>query len=69
MSKYGTQGASHIWKFDYVNLICEELGGFRRGNHSAALFHNPNEDVRMAVHGDDFVCLSDDDGQTHRQSS
>ena len=27
---------------------------------SAALFHNPNQDVRMAVHGDDFVCLSDD---------
>ena len=30
--------------------------------HSAALFHNPNEDARMAVHGDDFVRLSDDDG-------
>ena len=27
--------------------------------HSA---HIPNQDVRMAVHGDDFVCLSDDDG-------
>ena len=33
-----------------------------RGNHSAALFHNSDEDVRMAVHGDDFVSLSDDDG-------
>ena len=45
-----------------MNLICGELGGFQRGKHSAALFHNPNQDVRMAVHGDDFVCLSDDDG-------
>ena len=37
--------------FDYVNLICGELGGFRRGKHSAALFHNSNQDVRVAVHG------------------
>ena len=65
---YGTQDASHIWQLDYVNLICGELGGFRRGKHSAALFHNPNQDVRMAVHGDDFVCLSDDDGLKHLDS-
>ena len=45
-SMYGTQDASHIWKLDHVNLICGELGGFRRGKHSAALFHNPNQDVR-----------------------
>ena len=64
-SMYGTQYASHIWQFDHVNLICGELGGFRRGKHSAALFHNPNEDVWMAVHGDDFVCLSDDVGLKH----
>ena len=63
-SMYGTQDASHIWQLDYVNLICGELGGIRRGKHSAALFHNPNQDVRMAVHGDDFVCLLDDDLNT-----
>ena len=28
-----------------VNLIFEELGGFRRGKDSAALFHNANQDV------------------------
>ena len=67
-SVYGTQDASHIWQLDCVNLICGELGGFRRGKHSAALFHNPNQDVRMAVHGDDFVCLSDDDGLEHIDS-
>ena len=63
-SMYGTQDASHIWQLDYVNLICGELGGFRRGKHSAALFHNPNEDVRMAVHGDDFVCQTMMDSNT-----
>ena len=65
---HGTQDASHIWQLDYVNLICGELGGFRRGKHSAALFHNRNQDVRMAVHGDDFVSLSDEDGLKHIDS-
>ena len=64
-SMYGTQDASHIWELDNVNLIGGELGGFRRGKHSEALFHNPDQDVRMAVHGDDFTCLSDDDGLKH----
>ena len=65
MSMYGTQDASHVWQLDYANLICGELRCFRRGKNSAALFHNPNQDVKMAVHGDDFVCLSDDDGLKH----
>ena len=56
---------SHNWQLDHVTLICGELGGFRRGKHSAALFHNSNEHVRMAVHGDDIVCLSDDHGLEH----
>ena len=67
-SMYGTEDASHIRQLDNVSLICGELGGFRRGKHSAALFHNPNQDVRMAVHGDDFVRLSDDDGLKHIDS-
>ena len=65
---YGTQDASHFRQLDYVNLICRELGFLPRNKHSASLFHNPNEDVRMAVHGDDFVCLSDDDGLKHIDS-
>ena len=39
-----------------------ELGGFRRGTRSAALFQKAKLDVRMAVHGYDFACLSDEDG-------
>ena len=54
-SMYGTLDTSHIWELDHVNLICGELGGFRRGKHSAAMFHNPSQDVRMAVHGNDVV--------------
>ena len=62
---YGTRDASHTWQRDYVNLIYAESGGFRRGKHSAALFFNPKDDVRMAVHGNDFVFLSDDEGLKH----
>ena len=65
---YGTQDASHIWQLDYVNLSCGESGSFRRGKHSAAFSHNANQHVRMAVHSDDFVCLSDDDGLKHIDS-
>ena len=61
----GTQDASEIWQVDYVNLICGGLGGFRRGKHSEACFHNSNQDIIVAVHGDDFLCLSDDDGLDH----
>ena len=64
-SGYGTQDASHIWQLHYVSLICAESGGLRGGKHSAALFYNPKEDEGMAVHGDDFVCLSVDEGLKH----
>ena len=33
-----------------------------------SIVHSPNEDVVMAVHSDDFVCLSDDDGLEHIDS-
>ena len=65
---YGTQEASHIGQLDCVTLVGGELGEFRRGTHSAALLHNSNDDVRIAVHGDDSVCLSDEDGLTHIDS-
>ena len=54
---------SHIWQLDVVNLICGELGGLRRRKHGAALCHNANQDLRMVVHGDDFV--SDEKGLNH----
>ena len=53
-SMYETQDASHIGQLDYVNPIRGELGGFQRSKHNA-LFHNPIQDVRTAVHGDDCV--------------
>ena len=51
-----------------MNLICGKLGGFRRGKHIAALFHNPSQDVRMAIRGDDSVYLSNNNGFKHIDS-
>ena len=64
-SMYGTPDAAHSWQLGSVNLVCGELGGFRRGKHSAALFHNASLDVRMAVLGVYFVCLADEHGLNH----
>ena len=64
-SMYGTQDASHIWQLGCANRICGDSGSFRRGKHSAALFHNPNQVVEMAMQGDNFECLLDDGGLKH----
>ena len=39
---YGTQNGSHL-----ATVCC--VGGFRSGKHSAALFYNPKEAVRMSA--------------------
>ena len=39
-----------------------------RGKHSAAMFHNAQQDVWTAVRGNDRVCLSDEDGLNHSDS-
>ena len=51
----------HSWQIDQEHVwnIWQDASHIE---HSAALSHNSNEDVRVAVHGDVFVCLSDDDG-------
>ena len=53
----GTQDDSHILQLGCANRICGESGNVRRAKHSAALFHNPNQDVSKAMHGDNFEHL------------
>ena len=67
-SMHGTQDASHIWQLDYVNLICGELGGFRRGKHSAALFHNPKSRCEKGSAWRRLCVFADDDGLKHIDS-
>ena len=60
----GTQDASHIGQLGCASRICGESGSFQRNKHSAALFYNPNQDVRMTMRCD-FECLLDDDVLKH----
>ena len=51
-----TSGNLIVWTWSVESQETSE-----KSKHSAALFHNSNQDVEMAMHGDNFVCLLDDD--------
>ena len=63
-SMYGTQDASHIGQLGCANHICGESGRFQRKKHSAALFYNPNQDVRHDNAGTLNVCWMTMDSNT-----
>ena len=59
---YSFRKAASEWEQFYSQRL-EEVG-FRRGVGCPVLFYNPDRDVAMAVHGDDFVmCGHDSDLQ------
>ena len=57
-SMYGTQDAAHIWQADYTNVL--ENGGFKIGKGSTAEFYHPEQDMKMLVHGGNFLALGDE---------
>ena len=60
-SMYGTQDASAIWQDDYLQLLMKN--GFKKGRAAPSLLYHEGHEIRVLVHGDDFISLSDDDGQ------
>ena len=56
-SMYGTQDAPNIWQSHYSGILIE--GGYKRGKSNASVFYHPQHDVRVMVHGDDFLALGD----------
>ena len=58
-SMYGTQDAPSIWQGHYTGVM--EKAGFKRGASNASVFYHPAWDVRVMVHGDDFLALGDKD--------
>ena len=54
---YGTQDAPNIWQSHYSGILIE--GGHKRGKSNASVFYHPQHDVRVMVHGDDFLALGD----------
>ena len=56
-SMYGTQDAPNIWQSHYSQILVE--AGYERGKSNASVFYHHGHDVRIMVHGDDFLALGD----------
>ena len=54
---HGTQDAPNIWQTHYTETL--QKAGFRRGLSNASVFYQEAWDVRVMVHGDDFLALGD----------
>ena len=55
MSLYGTRDAAYNWEEAYSTYL-QEIG-FQRGGASPCHFYDPKTQVRILVHGDDFVAV------------
>ena len=53
-SLYGTRDAAMIWANAYTEVLVEKLG-FEKGASSPCSFYNKAKQLRLAVHGDDFI--------------
>lgn len=62
-----SRDAANIWQRDYTELwnFVKVLVGTPAW---PSVFYNEQLDVRLLVHGDDFVALGDDAGQAHLQN-
>ena len=57
---YGTREASRLWQDHYSKVLCDN--GWLRGKIFPATFYHALHDVRLACHGDDFICEGTDKG-------
>ena len=55
-SLYGTRDAAHNWEQKYTKVLLSL--GFLQGRASSCLFYHPLKDIRLEVHGDDFVSVA-----------
>ena len=58
MSMYGTRDAALNWATEYSDTLLKS--GYVQGRANGCLFHHPNKDVSILVHGDDFVAVGND---------
>ena len=55
MSMYGTRDAAVNWSAEYTSTLVQ--GGYIQGIANSCLFYNPDLDVTVMVHGDDFIAV------------
>ena len=53
-SLYGTRDAAANWTDEYTRVLTDVLG-FVKGEASPCSFHHPTKNIKVVVHGDDFV--------------
>ena len=58
---YGTQDASHAWQADYTDLLAKH--GFQQGKAWASTVTHGGKEIKLLVHGDDFLALADQEAQ------
>ena len=63
---YGTQDASSVWQETYTELL--EQNGITHGHAWPAVFCSKSRDIKLLVHGDDFLVLGDEDAQNFPES-
>lgn len=67
-SLYGTRSAARNWQYE-THRVCIDEMKMTPCLSSPCLFHEPEEDVRMAIHGDDLTILADEEGCQYVQSN
>ena len=64
---YGCQDAAARWEEEYTSTLVAR--GFVQGKSSASVFYHSGMDVRLLIHGDDFVGVSDEDGLAYLEDT
>ena len=55
VSMYGTREAARNWEDTYSDIL--EKAGFRRGISTPCVFTHDSREIRIVVHGDDFLAI------------
>ena len=56
---YGILDAAQRWAVHYTKVLVD--GGFLKGNASPCHLYHPVRSIYCLVHGDDFICVADDE--------
>ena len=59
MSLYGTRDAAQNWTREHTRFL--QSIGFKKGRASPCNFHHASKNIRLTVHGDDFLIVAPDD--------
>ena len=59
---YGCRPAAQAWENFYAEKL--EGVGFKRGDACGVVFYEPERDITVVCHGDDFICVGEEEDLT-----